>query len=91
MRSLCSRGDRMRSERWSGVGKPLVHGDDRIERVVHRQVHHGQSALPLEGQKLVFSDGNIVCHCIPADDHTGCHVIGAGEGFAPHRVRNRVA
>ena len=66
---LGSSGNRIRHLLWSIVGVPFVQGDDRVEGIVHREVHDRERALSFKRQELVFSDGNVVCELIPGDDN----------------------
>jgi len=69
MGGLCRRTDRMRGANATGMGVALVDRRDRVERIVHRQVHHRERSLPFERQELILGEGDVMREVVPGHDH----------------------
>ena len=65
----------------TGIRVAFVHGPNRVERVMHGEMHHRQRALSLEGTELVFSERDVVREFVPPDNQRGVEPAGVDAGF----------
>src|SRR5262249_42598176 len=72
--SLCGGCDGVCPSRLGTEGERLVPRLDRVECIMHREMHHCGSAHAFQRQQLVFGDGKVEHAFIPRDQHLGTDV-----------------